>query len=75
METRVDLFIVHVQKDAKLELNENQEKQKRLNGAPIFYGDNIQLQHTLTKKYLATSTSETSRTERTKLKVCIVDFS
>lgn len=58
-----------MQKDATLEQNENREKQKRLNGEPICYGDSVQLQHTLTRKYLATSTTETSRTEHTKLKV------
>lgn len=57
------------QKDVKLEMKENCVKQKRMEGTPIFYGDNIQLQHTLTRKYLATSTMETSRTEYTKLKV------
>ena len=58
-----------MQKDVVLEMNENKEKQKRLDGEPICYGDNVQLQHTLTRKYLATSTTETSRTEHTKLKV------
>ena len=61
--------LIALQKDVKLEQNENKEMQKHLNGEPICYGDRIQLQHTLTKKYLATSTTETSRTECTKLKV------
>ena len=60
----------------ELELKENEAKQIRRIGEAIFYGELIQLQHTLTKKYVAVSYSDTSLTEDTKLKVrCIMTAS
>lgn len=48
---------------------ENEAKQKRRSGESVYYDELIQLQHTLTKKYLTISNSDTSLTENTKLKV------
>ena len=53
----------------ELELKENEAKQERRIGEAVFYGELIQLQHTLTKKYVAVSYSDTSLTEDTKLRV------
>jgi hypothetical protein len=52
-----------------VEQAENAAKQRRLQGSSVFYGDSIQLQHTLTGKYVCVSTTDTSVTENTKLLV------
>ena len=58
-----------MQRDHKLEQKENEARQKRCKYKAIYYGELVQLQHTMTKKYLAVSSSDTSLTENTKLKV------
>lgn len=58
-----------MQRDGEVEQAENAAKQKRLQGSSVFYGDSIQLQHTLTGRYVSISTTDTSITENTKLKV------
>ena len=52
-----------------MEQQENAAKQRRLQGSNVYYGDLIQLRHTLTGKYVCTSTTTTSITENTKLRV------
>ena len=52
-----------------MERAENAAKQRRLQGSNVYYGDSIQLLHTLTGKYVCVSTTDTSVTENTKLKV------
>ena len=59
----------YIQRDLQLEMNENEAKQKRRSGEGIYYGELVQLQHTMTKKYLAVSNNDTSLTENTKLRV------
>jgi hypothetical protein len=63
------LIVYFLQKDLELELKENKAKQERCIGKAIYYGESVQLRHTMTKKYLAVSSSDTSLTENTKLKV------
>ena len=58
-----------MQRDSEVERQENAAKQKRMEGLPVNYGDNIQLLHTFTGKYMCVSTTDTSLTENTKLKV------
>ena len=48
---------------------ENAARQARLKGSSVRYGDTVQLQHTLTGKYIGVSTTQTSVTESSKLKV------
>ena len=64
-------IINFLQRDLELELKENKAKQERCNGKAIHYGESVQLQHTMTKKYLAVSNSDTSLTENTKLRVSV----
>ncbi len=52
-----------------MERQENAAKQRRMEGTIVSYGDSIQLQHTLTEKYVCVSTTDTSFTENTKLRV------
>jgi hypothetical protein len=58
-----------MQRDLELELKENKANQERCNGKVICYGESVQLRHTMTTKYLAVSSSDTSLTENTKLRV------
>ncbi len=52
-----------------MEKAENAARQRRLKGSDVYYGDSIQLLHVLTGKYICVSSTETSVTENTKLKV------
>ena len=52
-----------------MEKAENAAKQRRLQGSNVYYGDKIQLQNTLTGKYVCVSKTDTSYTENTKLRV------
>ena len=52
-----------------MEQTENSAMQKCMKGSNVCYGDNIQLLHTLTGKYVCVSNKENSITETTKIKV------
>ncbi len=65
----VNYVLFFMQRDLELELKENKAKQERCIGKAIYYGESVQLRHTMTKKYLAVSSSDTSLTENTKLRV------
>ena len=52
-----------------MEMAENTANQQQLQGSSVSYGDSVQLLHTMTSKYLCVSSTETSVTENTKLKV------
>ena len=56
-------------RDGEVEKVENAARQARLKGSSVRYGDTVQLQHTLTGKYISVSTTQTSVTESSKLKV------
>ena len=60
-----------LQRDSEVERQENAAKQRRKEGSTVSYGESIQLLHTLTNKYVCVSTTDTSYTENTKLRVCI----
>ena len=66
------MWVVVQQRDGEVEQAENAAKQRRLQGSSVYYGDSIQLQHTLTGKYVCVSTTDTSLTENTKLRVKII---
>ena len=68
--TQFNIIAVFVlQSHVNVELKENEAKQRQLRGNYLCYGDSIQLRHTLTGKYICVSSSETSYTERSKLRV------
>ncbi len=65
--------VCDLQRDGEVEKVENAARQARLKGSSVRYGDTIQLQHTLTGRYIGVSTTQTSVTESSKLKVrCVV---
>ena len=53
-----------------MEKMENIARQARLKGSSVEYGDCIQFQHTLTKKYVCVFSTQSSVTESSKLMVC-----
>jgi hypothetical protein len=62
--------VLHQAKKAvEAELKENAAEQERLLGSQLVYGEKIQLQHTLTGKYVRVNSTLTSRTENTSLRV------
>ena len=63
------ILLVHAQRDVEVEMAENDTRQKRVQGTDVKYGDSIQLQHTLTGRYVCASITDTSITSKSKLKV------
>ncbi|XP_065909470.1 inositol 1,4,5-trisphosphate-gated calcium channel ITPR1-like [Dysidea avara] len=57
------------EKNAKIELKNNESEQERQKGTPVLYGSTIQLLHTFTNKYVAISTTQASKTEYTNMQV------
>ena len=57
-----------LQRNAEREREDNDADQSRSLGQPVLYGNQIQLQHMYTKKYLAVS-SQTSPLESTNIRV------
>ena len=53
----------------EVEKSENAARQARLSGSPVGYGESIQLQHTLTKRFVGVSSSGSSITEGSKIMV------
>ena len=60
---------LHNKGQVEVEVNENNAKKRQLRGNSLRYGESIQLQHTLTGKYICVSSTETSFMEHSKLRV------
>ncbi|XP_065910466.1 inositol 1,4,5-trisphosphate-gated calcium channel ITPR1-like [Dysidea avara] len=61
--------LIAAEKNAEVEMHNNDAEQERLRGTLVLYGQTIQLLHLFSGKYVAAKPVETSKTENTNVQV------